>query len=58
MNHAVVKGYFFIIASAVIFGCMPLGVKLVYADGVNSLSTAVRSLCSPVITTRRCPALS
>ena len=38
MNRITVKGYFCIIASAVIFGCMPLGVKLVYAEGVNSLS--------------------
>ncbi len=38
MKHTAVKGYFFVIASAVIFGCMPLGVKLVYAEGVNSLS--------------------
>lgn len=38
MNRTTIKGYFCIIASAVIFGCMPLGVKLIYAEGVNSLS--------------------
>ena len=38
MNRLTIKGYFCIIASAVIFGCMPLGVKLIYAEGVNSLS--------------------
>ena len=38
MNRSTIEGYFCIIASAVIFGCMPLGVKLIYAEGVNSLS--------------------
>ena len=33
-----VKGYIFVIASAFIFGCMPLGAKLIYAEGVNSIS--------------------
>lgn len=32
------RGYLYIIASALIFGCMPLGAKLIYAEGVNSLS--------------------
>ncbi len=34
----IVRGYWYVIASAVIFGCMPLGAKIIYADGVNSLS--------------------
>ena len=33
-----IMGYLMVIASAVIFGCMPLMVKRIYADGVNSLS--------------------
>lgn len=41
MNQSIIKGYFCIIASAVIFGCMPLGVKLIYAEGVNSLSVVL-----------------
>ena len=32
------KGYIFIIASGIIYGCMPLGAKLIYADGVTPLS--------------------
>lgn len=35
-----VKGYLFVIASAVIFGCMPLGAKFIYANGVNPISLA------------------
>lgn len=38
MKYNIVKGYLFVIISAVIFGCMPLGAKIIYADGVNSLS--------------------
>ena len=38
MKRDMVKGYFFIIISAVIFGCMPLGAKLIYADGINAMS--------------------
>lgn len=33
-----VKGYLLVIFSAVIFGCLPMLVKGIYADGVNSLS--------------------
>lgn len=33
-----IKGYIFIIASGIIYGCMPLGAKLIYADGVTPLS--------------------
>jgi len=34
----VLKGSLFIIISAVIYGCMPLMAKLIYAEGVNSLT--------------------
>ena len=40
-NIKVVKGYLFIIASAFIFGCMPLMAKHVYAEGVNPISLVV-----------------
>lgn len=33
-----IKGYLAAIASAVIFGCMPLMARYIYADGVNSLT--------------------
>ena len=33
-----VRGYLLVILSAVIFGCMPLMVKGIYSDGMNSLS--------------------
>lgn len=42
------KGYFFIIASAFIFGCMPLGAKLIYSEGVNSLSLVFWRNCLAV----------
>lgn len=46
-KQSLVKGYIFIIASAVIFGCMPLMAKLIYEDGVNPLSLVLlRSLFS------------
>jgi len=32
------KGYFYIIISAVIYGCMPLMAKFIYADGANSVT--------------------
>ena len=35
MRSEMYKGYIFAILSAVIFGCMPLMAKYVYADGVN-----------------------
>jgi len=38
MKYNTIKGYFFAIISAVIFGCMPLMAKHIYADGVNSIS--------------------
>ena len=37
MKHSL-KGYLFVITSAVIYGCMPLGAKIIYADGVNAMS--------------------
>ena len=38
MNEKAVKGYFFVLASAVIYGCMPLMAKYIYADGVNPIT--------------------
>ncbi len=38
MNSLKIKGYIFVILSAIIFGCMPLMAIHIYADGVNSLS--------------------
>lgn len=35
MDKRTVKGYCFAILSAVIYGCMPLMAKYIYADGVN-----------------------
>ena len=37
MNQTV-KGYLFAVLSAVIYGCMPLMAKHIYADGVNPLT--------------------
>ncbi len=37
-NSKLIKGYFFAILSAVIYGSMPLMAKHIYADGVNSIS--------------------
>ncbi len=37
-SRSIVRGYACIIASAVIFGCMPLLSKYIYADGVNSIT--------------------
>ena len=43
----VLRGYASIILSAVIFGCMPLMAKHLYADGVNSMTlVALRNLIS------------
>lgn len=46
-----IKGYFLVILSAVIFGCLPMLVKGIYAEGVNSLSVIFfRNLLSaPVV---------
>ena len=38
MNSKIYKGYTYAILSAVIFGCMPLMAKYIYADGVNPMS--------------------
>jgi drug/metabolite transporter (DMT)-like permease len=35
------RGYLFVIASAVIFGCMPLMTKALYAQGLNSMSVVL-----------------
>lgn len=40
-----IRGYLFVIASAFIFGCMPLGAKFIYAEGVNSLSLVFLRNC-------------
>lgn len=37
-NKQLLKGYIFVILSAVIFGLMPLMAKLIYAEGVNAIS--------------------
>lgn len=34
------RGYLFVVCSAIIFGCMPLGAKFIYANGVNPISLA------------------
>lgn len=40
-------GYFFVILSAVIFGCMPLGANFLYAQGVTPMSLVfLRNLLS------------
>ena len=38
MNKQQAKGYTFVLISAVIYGCMPLMAKYIYADGVNPLT--------------------
>jgi len=38
MLRKTLKGYFFAVLSAVIYGSMPLMAKYIYADGVNSLT--------------------
>lgn len=38
MTRQQIRGYLFVIASAIIFGCMPLGAKFIYSNGVNSIS--------------------
>lgn len=49
----IITGYLLVIFSAVVFGCMPLMVKRIYADGVNSMSVVfLRNLLSvPVVGT-------
>lgn len=45
------RGYLFVIASAFLFGCMPLITKLIYAEGVNALSVVLlrNALALPVL---------
>lgn len=38
MKTKIIKGYTCVILSAVIFGCMPLMAKFIYAEGVNPMS--------------------
>lgn len=46
-KNNLIKGYLFVIASAVIFGCMPLIAKGMYAEGVTSTSVVLfRNLLS------------
>ena len=45
MSIKTIKGYTFVIISAIIFGCMPLGAKYIYAEGVNSLSLVFLRNC-------------
>ncbi len=45
MNVKIIKGYTFVIISAIIFGCMPLGAKYIYTEGVNSLSLVFLRNC-------------
>ena len=37
-NSKLLRGYLFVIVSAVIYGCMPLMAKFIYEDGVNSMT--------------------
>lgn len=38
MNKETIKGYIYVVLSAIIFGCMPLMAKVIYKDGVTPLS--------------------
>lgn len=38
MDSKIYKGYIYAVLSAVIFGCMPLMAKAIYADGMNPMS--------------------
>lgn len=42
------RGYLFVIASAVIFGCMPLVARYIYANGVNPISLVFYRNCLSV----------
>ena len=44
MQKKYVLGYVYAVLSAVIYGCMPLMAKLIYADGVNSLTLSFSPL--------------
>lgn len=46
-KSTLVKGYLFIIGAAVIYGLMPIGAKLIYKEGVNSMTLVfLRNLLS------------
>ncbi len=46
-KQSMLKGYLFVIISAVLFGCMPLMAKYIYAEGVNSMGLVLlRNLLS------------
>lgn len=46
-KNKLILGYFLVIASAVIFGCMPLITRLLYAEGLNSFTLVfLRNLLS------------
>lgn len=40
-----IKGYIYVIVSALIFGCMPLMAKFIYAEGVNPLTLVLLRNC-------------
>jgi len=44
-------GYFYLLAAAVIFGCMPLGANIIYSDGVTPFSLVLLRglLAAPVL---------
>lgn len=47
MNSETAKGYLFAVLSAIIYGCMPLMSKYIYADGVNPFTLVfLRSIFS------------
>ena len=47
MKTKMIKGYAFVVASAFIFGCMPLMAKFIYAEGVTPMSLVLlRNLLS------------
>jgi len=51
MSKKMIKGYIYVIISAILFGCMPLGAKFLYARGMNSISLVFwrNSLALPVL---------
>lgn len=44
-KKSILKGYIFVILSAIIFGTMPLMAKHIYSDGVNSISLVFLRNC-------------
>ena len=51
MNKVSIKGYLYVIASAVIFGSMPLMARLIYAEGANPMTLVFlrNALALPVL---------